>query len=736
MPRSDSSERTVFSLISKCPDCGMHPDGAELVCPHDGSLLAQGLAPGTVIAGRYKFISSIGSGGMGLIVKAHDTLLGVDVALKMLLRNSNKSDILRFKREAKAVSLLSHEHIIKVHAFDVTSEGLPYMVMEFIEGEDLDSVLNRRGALKIAEARRLFEQLFDAMSYAHNRGVCHRDLKPSNIMLLADDDNINIKLVDFGIAKITESDTTPGVSKNLTDTGQIIGSPIYMSPEQALGKPIDARTDIYSAGCVIYHTLTGAPPIAGDTTMETLFKHVNFVPPSMSEASLGISFPAELETLVARALSKSPADRQQSFAQLQSEFNAAVGGTTGTSLKSVSNVDKVESGDKQSNKSNSSANVIAITAVMICISFAIGLTAIYFGSKPAHAPVRLSDASKVHDAISSLSSMESKAVASRANGEEQANQPARDLDKDASDNGVYQLDLNTDAIAHEIIHRKAASDDKQVTINATDRNVGDETIRYLVSEFKSCPERLVELNFGGSHVTDAGIHELMSLGPKLKLKTLLLGQTKIGKAGIQEISKMKSIEFLDLYELHNLDSNSFSPLGSLSALKSLNISTCKVVGDHPLNFDFLSKLVLLRRLESRELGSFVTNDNLVAIAHCKNLKKVNLSWCDIDVKGIEHLGQLRHIESLILGGTRYDGSNLAAILQNMPDIKHLGLNSQGITDDVLVQLGKLYEKNVLDLDVLDIRNCRKLSAEAYLRLKDEMPRCIINFVKEHPPSRN
>jgi hypothetical protein len=109
---------------------------------------------------------------------------------------------------------------------------------------------------------------------------------------------------------------------------------------------------------------------------------------------------------------------------------------------------------------------------------------------------------------------------------------------------------------------------------------------------------------------------------------------------------------------------------------------------------------------------------------------------EFDVKGIEHLGQLRHIESLILGGTRYDGSNLAAILQNMPDIKHLGLNSQGITDDVLVQLGKLYEKNVLDLDVLDIRNCRKLSAEAYLRLKDEMPRCIINFVKEHPPSRN
>lgn len=271
------------------------------------------LAPGSLFLNKYKIQEKIGSGGMGVVFRCTQVFIGKEMAIKTLNKASMSDDALqRFQTEAKAAGALSHPNLVAVHDFGATDTGTPYMVMDYVPGKTLQDLISAEGQLALDFVIELFIQCAEGLAHAHEKGVLHRDIKPSNIVLL-DEKNVgagSIRILDFGIAKIaSNSDHT----QELTKTGVVIGSPLYMSPEQSIGKKMDARTDVYSLGCVIFECLCGTPPFQGDTIIETLMLHQTETPKSLQEASLGREFPIRLQKLVSSMMTKNFEDRTASM---------------------------------------------------------------------------------------------------------------------------------------------------------------------------------------------------------------------------------------------------------------------------------------------------------------------------------------------------------------------------------------------------------------------------------------
>lgn len=277
--------------------------------------------PGDVIDGHYEVLAAIAAGGCGFVYKVNDVLMQKVFALKILNKDvvSEKS-MLRLRKEAQAAAKLDHPNLVRSIYFGLIDDAQPYLVMDFADGPTLSEYLKQHGAIPWTEALRIFIPVCNAVAYAHSQGVIHRDLKPANIMLTGyagGKDAITPKVVDFGIAKmLDESDALA-----LTKTGEVFGTPLYMSPEQWAGTGVDERSDIYGLGCVLFEALSGAPPFQGKTAMETMTRHASETPPSLQEASLGRQFPCGLEKVVAKMLAKKSGDRYQTFSQVVDDLN-------------------------------------------------------------------------------------------------------------------------------------------------------------------------------------------------------------------------------------------------------------------------------------------------------------------------------------------------------------------------------------------------------------------------------
>jgi serine/threonine protein kinase len=276
----------------------------------------------TEIAGRYKVEKRLGAGAFGVVYKARDSMLGREVAIKTirlegLAASTAGLDDLRqrFDREARTAAKLKHPNIVTIYDIG-DAEGLTYLAMEFIDGPGLDRILAEAGKLPVERAAALTAQVADALDYAWRSGkVIHRDIKPANIMVEAGD---RVKVTDFGIAKATDS------GEHLTATGSLLGTPSYMSPEQARGGSLDGRSDLFSAGCVFYELLAGRKAFRGDSITALLFKIITEEPPPLHE--IDSSIPDEAVRIVARALSKAPETRYQSGRELADDLQALAQG--------------------------------------------------------------------------------------------------------------------------------------------------------------------------------------------------------------------------------------------------------------------------------------------------------------------------------------------------------------------------------------------------------------------------
>lgn len=311
-----------------CSTCSAHFDDerANSNCPHDDTPLEQlqwGRLSGTVIAQRYQLEQLIGVGGWSEVYRAADLQLGRTVAVKILHLHLGeiKESLLRFETEAAAAASIAHTHVATIFDYGYAENDRPFMVMELVQGQSLKEILKHTERLPWQRALPLFLQICDALNAAHAAGIIHRDIKPGNI-LVAGPGNDTVKIVDFGLAKITHEDN----QRSLTQTGETIGTPSYMSPEQCMGGHVDFRTDIYSLGCVMYETIVGKRPFLGASTFDLMLQQVNSFPAGFLEINLAGELPEDLESIIFRCISKNPEHRYERWELLRDDLNAVLNG--------------------------------------------------------------------------------------------------------------------------------------------------------------------------------------------------------------------------------------------------------------------------------------------------------------------------------------------------------------------------------------------------------------------------
>ncbi len=291
-----------------CPHCGQSHQATYTHCPNTGKALHVGRAlVGRTIADRYRIVGLLGEGGMGAVYVADHLRIGRKVAIKRLHPElaADEKAVQRFQREARAAGATGHEHIVEILDLGYTEDGAPFLVMEYLRGLSLAQTLKKEERLPPARACRIVGQLLAALAAVHENGIVHRDLKPDNIFLTRQGNDTDwVKVLDFGISKMKHEDD----GLDLTRTGVMMGTPYYMSPEQARGsKAIDHRADIYAAGVILHECLTGAVPFAGDNYHALLQQILRGDPPPPSATVPGI--PRELDDVVVKALSKEPERR-------------------------------------------------------------------------------------------------------------------------------------------------------------------------------------------------------------------------------------------------------------------------------------------------------------------------------------------------------------------------------------------------------------------------------------------
>ena len=282
---------------------------------------------GRLVEGQFRVCAVLGQGAMGTVYEATDQRSRERFALKTLRTATGGAfgdPEARFEREAKASSLLQHPNIVGVRAFGKLDTGVPYLLMEFVDGKSLGDVLDE-GRMPIKRALAVTRQILSGVRYAHSLGMVHRDLKPDNVMIAAGPGGVDqVKLLDFGIVKLVGELVAAEVgNESLTQTGAVFGTPTYMAPEQALARTLDARADLYAIGCLLFEMMTGRPPFAGEDAISLLRQHVGSPPPTLAEAGLAPACctPA-LEALVAGALAKKPDKRFAAATQMIAALDA------------------------------------------------------------------------------------------------------------------------------------------------------------------------------------------------------------------------------------------------------------------------------------------------------------------------------------------------------------------------------------------------------------------------------
>jgi serine/threonine-protein kinase len=326
-----------------CPRC--HRGTADASASSSGNLLrcaehdlalvtpaavieAQGDALlGTTLAGRFTILSRLGAGSMGSVYRARQEAVGRDVALKVVRRDRayDPETKARFEREARATSALASPHTVTVFDFGEAENGCWFLAMEMLEGETLGDRLRRVKRLPLHEALTVARQVLTSLAEAHGKGIVHRDLKPDNVFLAAPpygSGDVCCKVLDFGIAKLTTEELR--LDQLETQAGTVFGTPRYMSPEQAQGKPLDLRSDLYSVGVLLYQMLAGRAPFIDDDAVVVMARHIKDEPPTFASVASDVSIPVAVEIVVRRALAKDPAARPSSADAFLSELDGAM----------------------------------------------------------------------------------------------------------------------------------------------------------------------------------------------------------------------------------------------------------------------------------------------------------------------------------------------------------------------------------------------------------------------------
>ncbi len=601
-----------------CPNCGLRLSTDITICPNDGTVLVQNADIDQSLSNQYEFIAEIGSGGMGVIYKARHIALNQTVAIKMLHNNRmDEVSVRRFQQEAKAVTALDHPSIVRVRDFGVSESGQPHMVLDYIEGDTLSKSIQKTAGLPLGESLDIFIQACDALEHAHSRGVLHRDLKPSNIMLVPRIAGAPlVKIVDFGIAKINLPEIESGVM-NLTQTGEVFGSPLYMSPEQASGTKLDKRSDIYSFGCVMFETLAGTPPFVGGSSIETIFRQLNDKAPSLKEGSLGKDFPPELETIVAKALEKKPDDRFQSMSELKHQLIGLKAGKK-SSLATYAGV-----GDSTDSKKFEMKALMA--ALMVLLLFAAGtgyfvLTAVT-KKEASPPPVTVDDQTKARQLIT-----------------QNLNSP--------------DIDLANLKITDKMLEM-FAEPTKTISVNLSGSSVVGPGLANLIH----LP--LQSLNLAGSALTDRGLEDI---GHMEDLQQLDLRKTSISDEGIADLRPLTNLKELDVSEdavgKRTCSMHKYWPKLTVLKMNNTHVESDDAFGD-------LAKSNSLQTLSLNDAGLRDIDLEALTYGHVQDL---SIDGAVIDDTGLQRIPEMQSLKRLSMKRCKVSPEAIAKLKSERPDL--------------------------------------------------------------------
>ncbi len=631
----DSSSPDQENLFHVCPKCGLKLPISISNCPDDGMYLTSAL--GERLSEHYEFLEEIGSGGNGIVYKARHRLLNDIVAIKMLRANKVEQNILRrFNQEAKVISALDHPAIVKLRDYGVTESGQPYMVLKYLHGQTLAHLIKTQGPLPVREFLSIFLQCCDGLEHAHEKNILHRDVKPTNIML---SDNTNqVRILDFGIAKIVDlADQSAG----LTKTGEVFGSPRYMSPEQATGKRVDNRSDIYSLGIVMFEALTGSTPFAGNTTYELLSSQISTIAPSVR--SIERSLPVEIEAIVSKCLEKEPYERFQSMGEVKKALMTAKSGK------------RIGKSSTKSHRWKQPETWLLLSGVVLLVAVsALIITFVMHVIEPPEAP------QPVHE----LEGMETLS----ANGE-----TARAFILKNIHNKVINFDKNiyasadvTDAVLQEFDNTKVT---EELTMRGS--KIQGPGLAHLIH----LPLRKLALSAG--IFTNRAMKEISHME---NLETLDLSGTNVNDEGLTELAKLKNLKTLYLKDEEKITNKGLANLAPMSKLETLNLS--KSTWLTGVGLSAVSKLPSLTILRLDK--SDIKDHDLAQINELKNLKLLALRQTQVGDKGVEHLVNTG-ITQLDLENTKISDRGLDS-LAKMFRLKELGLRGCSLTESAVNQL--------------------------------------------------
>jgi serine/threonine protein kinase len=648
------------------------------------------LAPDSILFDKFRVVKLLGRGGMGSVYQVQHMHLRTEYALKCLnIQQQNDANWRRFENEARAANMLDHPNLIKVHDSGLLPDGQPYFVMDLINGVTLGDEIKKTGTLPVPIVLKVFIQVGFALSYAHERGVIHRDIKPSNIMLVKNDDGTlsnSVKVVDFGIAKLTGQDEFS--QQSLTKTGEIFGSPLYMSPEQCMGVTVDHRCDLYSFGCVMYEALTGAPPMVGDSALATMMKHQSAEPLSLKQASMGIEYSEQLEALVRKLLEKEPQDRYANASLLTADL-VAIEQSMHTGVAMALNIE--QSGRKigakpQTVVADKRFAALTLTAIVAAYGLGIGTGMQIKRQNQSFEPQKIVELEDNADAIPAIK-YNGKALEISDSGHrdviplpERAMQAAQksQLDEIASDTiksappplKVRKISYDAKYFSDQTGSVRKFHFPKDVSLGEVDSasRVNDDKRDMQGDKLLGVPLALTV-----NDMMIANPHLFSKFRPDEPLNLFFNPTERSIEPLLLQASKFDALYRLDL-EKTPVDASIVKVLERFHGLTFLSVARTKLKGMDLVNFKLLSKLNFLSICGLANVSPLIKK-----IAKECNLKRFEAGDCDLSINDLKTIAAIKGLKFLDLTGNESVNDDTLTIFLNAPNLETLDLERCDIT---------------------------------------------------------
>lgn len=649
-----------------------------------------------LVINEYVLLQELGTGGMGRVFKARHQRMARMVVLKIIKEQhaTTVDAVNRFNREIKSIAKLNHPHIVR--AYDAGAyRDTPYLVMEYVEGEDLAHHVRNQGPLSVADAVDYVIQAATGLEYAHQQGIVHRDVKPGNLML---DTDGHIRVLDLGLAKPVGALTAgpDDVTDAMTSAGDIVGTAAYMAPEQAQNsQDVDRRSDIYSLGCTLYFLLTGEPVYAAESKLDRILAHRTAPPPALSMARDDV--PPELDAVFHKMIAKRPEERFQCMTEVADALKRAVGVTQAASAADAN-------ADSSHSVRRKRAVLFALigTVAVVCLALAIPLWPKPGPRVSPESPERSTDDSNTHS------------VAPPGIAVPNESEPVRNKEQD--------LDRR---VAEAVIMAGG-----HVKVR------GDGNSTYEVEELPANPFRVVEINLGGQSITDVPVvefgqlsmleylnladtnatgSEISAFGDSRSLRTVYLSGTAADDATIQSLSGIPTLQNLDLQGT-NVTDVGLAHLDRCRQLQSLFVGQGQAVTDTGLLYiSRIPNLLILavRNAQITEKGL----EHLTAL----HLDTLDLAFTDTDDAGLKQVCRIASLRDLSLSGTHITQSGLEH-LSNLENLRRLNLSHTKLADSAIPYILQLSKLDALSLDYTDVSMIGKS------RLLEALPNCNISIL--------